>query len=43
MQLKWCNSNSNQIIFGGQLDEIAFFEDSEMKKEVWKKNFKDLE
>ena len=36
-------ANSNQIIFGGQLDEIAFFEDSEMKKEVWKKNFKDLE
>lgn len=31
------------IVFKGQLDEIAIFEDPALKKLIWKKSFKDLD
>lgn len=37
------NTTLSEMIFKGQLDEIAVFEDPKMTKLIWKKTFKDLE
>jgi len=36
-------SNASEIVYRGQLDEIAFFEDPERTKLIWKKQFKILD
>mgnify|MGYP001254134139 CR=1 FL=1 len=37
------SKTSPELVFKGQLDEIALFEDPGMRKLIWKKTFKELE
>jgi hypothetical protein len=39
---KW-GAQMSQVTFEGQLDDITFYEDPQMTKQIWKKSFKILE